>query len=151
MCIYNLIIITIFSNFDYINLVRISLSLYHTILIFMVSSLWLVLIFLPFWLLYIFIYFVLILSGLFLIIINNITRFLWVWHQAVGVFARKKSLYNDFYYLKMVGKKGFEPPTAWSQTKCSTKLNYFPIMARQIGVEPITFWSVVKRSIQLSY
>ena len=26
----------------------------------------------------------------------------------------------------MVGKTGFEPATAWSQTKCSTKLNYFP-------------------------
>ena len=52
----------------------------------------------------------------------------------------------------MVGKTGFEPATPWSQTRCSTKLNYFPIyMARPVGVEPATFWSVVKRSIQLSY
>ncbi len=28
----------------------------------------------------------------------------------------------------MVGKTGFEPATPWSQTKCSTKLSYFPQM-----------------------
>ena len=27
----------------------------------------------------------------------------------------------------MVGKTGFEPATPWSQTKCSTKLSYFPL------------------------
>ena len=27
---------------------------------------------------------------------------------------------------EMVGKTGFEPATPWSQTKCSTKLSYFP-------------------------
>src|SRR5699024_4310351 len=26
----------------------------------------------------------------------------------------------------MVGKTGFEPAAPWSQTKCSTKLSYFP-------------------------
>jgi hypothetical protein len=26
----------------------------------------------------------------------------------------------------VVGKTGFEPATPWSQTKCSTKLSYFP-------------------------
>ena len=52
----------------------------------------------------------------------------------------------------MVGKTGFEPATPWSQTKCTTKLCYFPLLlARPVGVEPATFWSVVKRSIQLSY
>jgi hypothetical protein len=52
----------------------------------------------------------------------------------------------------MVGKTGFEPATPWSQTKCSTKLSYFPqIMARPEEVESTTFWSVVRRSIQLSY
>lgn len=25
-----------------------------------------------------------------------------------------------------IGKTGFEPATPWSQTKCSTKLSYFP-------------------------
>ena len=45
----------------------------------------------------------------------------------------------------MVGKTGFEPATPWSQTKCSTKLSYFPrfigykIMARPAGVESTTF------------
>ena len=26
----------------------------------------------------------------------------------------------------MVGKTGFEPATLWSQTRCATKLRYFP-------------------------
>ncbi len=28
---------------------------------------------------------------------------------------------------KMVGERGFEPPTHWSQTSCATKLRYSPI------------------------
>lgn len=51
----------------------------------------------------------------------------------------------------VVGKTGFEPATPWSQTKCSTKLSYFPFMARPRGVEPLTPRSVVWCSIQLSY
>ena len=50
--------------------------------------------------------------------------------------------YTRIIILKnfLVGKTGFEPATPWSQTKCSTKLSYFPyIMARPKGVEPITF------------
>src|SRR6478752_9345044 len=31
---------------------------------------------------------------------------------------------------------GFEPATPWSQTKCSTKLNYIPV--QEVGVEPTT-------------
>ncbi len=38
-----------------------------------------------------------------------------------------------------IGKTGFEPATPWSQTMCSTKLSYFPIMARSRGFEPLTF------------
>ena len=30
------------------------------------------------------------------------------------------------HIFKEVGKTGFEPATPWSQTKCSTKLSYFP-------------------------
>ena len=30
-------------------------------------------------------------------------------------------------YTRMVGVAGFEPATPWSQTKCSTKLSYFPL------------------------
>jgi hypothetical protein len=29
----------------------------------------------------------------------------------------------------LVGKTGFEPATPWSQTKCSTKLSYFPMVS----------------------
>ena len=28
---------------------------------------------------------------------------------------------------KVVGERGFEPPTHWSQTSCATKLRYSPI------------------------
>ncbi len=30
--------------------------------------------------------------------------------------------------ILFIGKTGFEPATPWSQTKCSTKLSYFPVM-----------------------
>ena len=28
---------------------------------------------------------------------------------------------------KLVGERGFEPPTHWSQTSCATKLRYIPL------------------------
>ncbi len=30
--------------------------------------------------------------------------------------------------LKMVGERGFEPPTPWSRTRCSTRLSHSPNM-----------------------
>ncbi len=30
----------------------------------------------------------------------------------------------------MVGERGFEPPTHWSQTSCATKLRYSPRVGR---------------------
>ncbi len=30
---------------------------------------------------------------------------------------------------KVVGERGFEPPTHWSQTSCATKLRYSPYTA----------------------
>ncbi len=35
----------------------------------------------------------------------------------------------------MVGERGFEPPTHWSQTSCATKLRYSPI-----HLVPIWVW-----------
>ena len=29
-------------------------------------------------------------------------------------------------FSKLVGERGFEPPTHWSQTSCATKLRYSP-------------------------
>lgn len=44
---------------------------------------------------------------------------------------------------KLVGERGFEPPTHWSQTSCATKLRYTPIfstvlseLAGAVGFEP---------------
>ncbi|CAD5897106.1 conserved hypothetical protein [Carnobacterium maltaromaticum] len=33
---------------------------------------------------------------------------------------------KSFFIVHFIGKTGFEPATPWSQTKCSTKLSYFP-------------------------
>ena len=53
----------------------------------------------------------------------------------------------------MVGKTGFEPATPWSQTRCSTKLNYFPrygapsrsrthnLLIRSQTLYPIELWA----------
>ena len=35
---------------------------------------------------------------------------------------------------KLVGARGFEPPTPWSRTRCSTRLSHAP--TRSTGVEP---------------
>ena len=32
----------------------------------------------------------------------------------------------------IIGKTGFEPATPWSQTRCSTKLSYFPLMIAEL-------------------
>ncbi len=36
----------------------------------------------------------------------------------------------------MVGKTGFEPATPYSQSRCTTKLCYFPLMVPRAGLEP---------------
>lgn len=42
---------------------------------------------------------------------------------------RRNNHRNDFcVYFLFIGKTGFEPATPWSQTKCSTKLSYFPFI-----------------------
>ena len=33
--------------------------------------------------------------------------------------------------LKMVGERGFEPPTPWSRTRCSTRLSHSPNVSRR--------------------
>ena len=43
------------------------------------------------------------------------------------------------FHTSSVGVTGFEPATLWSQTRCTTKLCYFPNeLARQTGIEPTT-------------
>ena len=52
------------------------------------------------------------------------------WIPCVFTFLGKKDKANlailSLPYLFNIGKTGFEPATPWSQTKCSTKLSYFP-------------------------
>ena len=57
-------------------------------------------------------------------------------------YRRKKTCFFKQVY-KMVGERGFEPPTHWSQTSCATKLRYSPIifivlfcLVRREGLEP---------------
>src|SRR5437588_11728854 len=35
--------------------------------------------------------------------------------------------------LKLVGARGFEPPTPWSRTRCATRLRYAPTLNRKIA------------------
>ena len=46
----------------------------------------------------------------------------------VNMRVLKSLLWLHHWYWKsmVIGKTGFEPATPWSQTKCSTKLSYFP-------------------------
>ncbi len=43
------------------------------------------------------------------------------------LFCRRKKTCLFRQVSKMVGERGFEPPTHWSQTSCATKLRYSPI------------------------
>ncbi len=39
----------------------------------------------------------------------------------------RKALFSAGLFLhNLVGERGFEPPTHWSQTSCATKLRYSP-------------------------
>ena len=42
-------------------------------------------------------------------------------------------------FLNVVGERGFEPPTHWSQTSCATKLRYSPNAERilLLGCAPV--------------
>ena len=62
---------------------------------------------------------------------------------------------NDY----LIGKTGFEPATPWSQTRCSTKLSYFPLNApsrsrtynlliRSQTLYPIALWVLHKKSAE---
>ena len=58
--------------------------------------------------------------------------------------ARSKSYLAKF----MVGMTGFEPATPWSQTKCTTKLCYIPLMEVPVGFEP-TLWRLQLQTLPL--
>ncbi len=55
----------------------------------------------------------------------------------------KKPRHNRGFFL-LVGERGFEPPTHWSQTSCATRLRYSPsaslllscLLVRRGGLEP---------------
>ena len=62
--------------------------------------------------------------------------FAWVYARRIfGAITVYKIVYSDvtekpetqFKYLKrLVGERGFEPPTPWSRTRCSTRLSHSP-------------------------
>src|SRR5579864_8240941 len=37
----------------------------------------------------------------------------------------------------MVGERGFEPPTPWSRTRCSTRLSHSPTHDRKDGIQSL--------------
>ncbi len=55
-----------------------------------------------------------------------------VFHPACtdpAIDRRKKTCFFKQVSSNMVGERGFEPPTHWSQTSCATKLRYSPMGA----------------------
>ncbi len=38
----------------------------------------------------------------------------------------RRNLATRKHFIKMVGARGFEPPTPWSRTRCATRLRYAP-------------------------
>ncbi len=55
--------------------------------------------------------------------------------------------YPYIEYPLIVGATGFEPATAWSQTRSATGLRYTPI--RLIGISPTLFYAY--KSIQFTW
>jgi hypothetical protein len=54
-----------------------------------------------------------------------------------GIFANQLILLD-----LMVGERGFEPPTPWSRTRCSTRLSHSPNMgcrSASVGARPGAF------------
>ena len=49
-------------------------------------------------------------------------------------YERKKPAFCKAGFSNMVGERGFEPPTHWSQTSCATKLRYSPMGANITAV-----------------
>ncbi len=49
----------------------------------------------------------------------------------------------------LVGERGFEPPTHWSQTSCATKLRYSPKTKRILLPAPQTVNTFLKLSVYL--
>ena len=44
----------------------------------------------------------------------------------VAAESKGGSIITHFVTLEMVGERGFEPPTPWSRTRCSTRLSHSP-------------------------
>ena len=49
------------------------------------------------------------------------------WGITTGMKNRRKQKTPPKRGSKLVGERGFEPPTHWSQTSCATKLRYSPM------------------------
>ena len=42
----------------------------------------------------------------------------------------------------MVGERGFEPPTPWSRTRCSTRLSHSPTFGGRVGSRVMKVYAV---------
>ncbi len=51
----------------------------------------------------------------------------------------------------VVGERGFEPPTHWSQTSCATKLRYSPFAERILLLRPISVNPLFCKSLSIGY
>jgi hypothetical protein len=48
------------------------------------------------------------------------------WSADLTPWVLGQGSYNLFIFNKLVGARGFEPPTPWSRTRCATRLRYAP-------------------------
>ena len=52
---------------------------------------------------------------------------------------------------KLVGERGFEPPTHWSQTSCATKLRYSPNAERILLLRSASVNPLFSKSLSICY
>ena len=62
-----------------------------------------------------------------------------------GQFERVRSGMLQTKSKRLVGERGFEPPTPWSRTRCSTRLSHSPTMLRAAirtdSARALIFWT----------
>src|SRR5512136_1453457 len=57
--------------------------------------------------------------------------------------AKSRARHSEFHIpnsRRMVGARGFEPPTPWSRTKCATRLRYAPMLLPFALLPLLGFW-----------
>ena len=57
-------------------------------------------------------------------------------YEIVYTAVDKKPEWPDILLKRLVGERGFEPPTPWSRTRCSTRLSHSPTVSSLHSTTP---------------